>query len=176
MEGFTSYKIGNDAKFKAGIARAQAVTEDLRIPLTLISKDFYKSEQAIFMLKSAGQYPDFKNKENGFSDYQIQKLKKWDFDYPLLKASGKLEASLTNPDAPGAVNQIINKRTLIIGTQQDYGIFHQSDRPRKKIPLRKFLFIGPESSFANSDQQGRVGRWLNIMNDFVVKKLKQRAA
>ncbi len=167
-EGFTSYKIGNDKAFKAAIERAKTVTSDLTIPLTLISKDFYRSERAIFMLKGPGQYEDLKERTKrdkqrlGFSVY------------PILKRTGKLEGSVTNPTDPNAVNQIVNKRTLIIGTTVDYAGYHQSDRPRKKIPLRKFLFIGPESSFANSDQQGRVGRWMNIMNDFVIQKMKQK--
>lgn len=165
-EGFSSYTIENDKAFQAAIARAKAVTDDLRIPLTLISKDFYKSEKAIFMLKGPGQYPDLKEKT------KADKIKGGFSVYPILKRTGRLEGSVTNPTHADAVNQIINKRTLIIGTTVPYGVYHQSDRGRVKIPLRKFLFIGPESTFANSDQQGRVGRWMNIMNEFVMKKLK----
>lgn len=164
-EQFTSYKIENDKAFYAAIERAKKVTSDLTIPLTLIAKDFYKSEKSIFMLKGPGQYDDLKPAtkadkiRNGFSVY------------PILARTGRLGASVTNPTHPDAINQIVNRRTLIIGTSVDYGVFHQSDRARKKIPLRKFLFIGPESRFANSDQQGRLGRWMNIMNSFVMKKL-----
>lgn len=179
--GFTSYNLDNDGKFQAAIKRAKTVTDDLTIPLTLISKDFYRSEKAIFQLQSAGQYPDL----GGFNPSQIRpgqklnnrelakkkKQKKWGFIYPILRGSGRLEASVTNAEDKNAVNQIVNKRTLIIGTTVDYAIYHQSDDPRKKLPQRKFLFIGPESSFANSDQQGRVGRWLNILNSFILKKL-----
>jgi len=185
-EGFTSYKIGNDAKFKDAMNRVRLVTDDLRIPLTLISKDFYKSEKAIFLLGSAGQYPDFggfnpgakmmyKGQETTRREaYKARKQAKYGFVYPLLKASGRLEGSVTNPMHQDAVNQIVNKRTLIIGTTVPYGVYHQSDRARAKIPLRKFLFIGPESRFANSDQQGRVGRWMNILNSFVLQKLKSK--
>lgn len=185
---FTSYDVDADKKFAAAIARARLVTDDLTIPLTQISKDFYKSEKAIFMLKSAGKYPDLSTKpfrafwknvhpyahlyEGGYKQY---KQENFGFQYPILKRTGRLEASLTNPADADAVNQIINKRTLIIGTEVEYGIYHQSDAPRTKIPLRKFLFIGPESTFATSDQQGRVGRWLNIMNSHVLKKMGAKA-
>ena len=164
-ETFTSYKIENDRAFYAAIERAKKVTSDLTIPLTLIAKDFYKSEKSIFMLKGPGQYEDLKDatkedkRRGGFSVY------------PILARTGRLGDSLTNPTHPDAINQIVNKRTLVIGTGVSYGVFHQSDRPRNKIPLRKFLFIGPESRFANADQQGRLGRWMNIMNAFVMKKL-----
>ena len=165
MSEFTSYEIDNDKKFQNALKRAKAVTDDLTIPLTLIAKDFYKSQKAIFMLKGPGQYPDLKEST------KEQKQKAGFSVYPILMRTGRLGESTTNPAHPDAINQIINKRTLIIGSKVPYGIFHQSDAPRTKIPLRKFLFIGPESSFANDEQQGRVGRWLNIMNSFVLKKL-----
>lgn len=187
-ESFSSYKIENDTKFRAALERAKGVTDDLRVPLTLITKDFYRSNKAIFMLKSAGQYPDL----GGFSPdtpvslrgrqvtrrvaAQFRKKQMWGFVYPILKGSGRLEGSVTDPTHADAVNQIINKRTLIIGTTVPYGVYHQSDRQRSKIPLRKFLFIGPESKFANSDQQGRVGRWMNILNAYVLQKLKQKGS
>lgn len=162
---FTSYEIDNDKKFQAALVRAKMVTDDLSVPLGLIAKDFYKSEKAIFMLKGPGQYPDLA------ASTKIQKERAGFSVYPILKRTGRLEGSVTNPQHPDAINQIINKRTLIIGTTVPYGVYHQSDKPRTKIPLRKFLFIGPESSFANSDQQGRVGRWLNILNSYVLRKL-----
>jgi phage gpG-like protein len=31
-----------------------------------------------------------------------------------------------------------------VGTPQEYGIFHQSDEPRSKIPQRKFLGVNAE--------------------------------
>lgn len=161
----TSYEIDNDKKFQSALIRAKAVTDDLSVPLGLISKDFYKSERAIFLLKGPGQYPDLKEST------KAQKLRLGFSVYPILKRTGRLEGSVTNPSHPDAVNQIINKRTLVIGSTVPYGVYHQSDAPRSKIPLRKFLFIGPESRFANSDQQGRVGRWLNILNSYVLKKL-----
>lgn len=185
-EAFTSYKIENDEKFKAAITRARLVTDDLRIPLTLISKDFYKSEKAIFMLSGPGQYPDFgglnpeekvmvKGREvTRRVAAKFRKQQKHGFVYPLMRGTGRIEKSLTEPTAPDSFNQIVNRRTLIIGSEVPYLKYHQSDEPRSKIPLRKLLFIGPESKFANSDQQGRVGRWMNIMNDFVIKKMKQR--
>jgi hypothetical protein len=51
-------------------------------------------------------------------------------------------------------------------------VYHQSDDPRSKIPLRKFLFIGPESSFANSDQAGRLQRWLGYVQSYVTAKVR----
>ena len=190
-----SYTLENDARFKLALKNAAEVVQDFRVPFGLISRDFYRSERAIFKLKGPGLYPPFKNSnrvqfvQDGVgvkrlapkkqyditkSIYQQRKLKKFGFDYPLLVASGKLAASLTQPNASGSIN-LITKLSFVVGTSVRYGIFHQSDAPRSKIPLRKFIFIGPEApQFATSDQQGRLERWLNIVNDHVLRGLKKQ--
>lgn len=171
---FTSYLVDNDRRFRSAIARAADL--DLRAPFGLILADFYRSEQAIFALKGPGQYPDFTEKGKivgPLSKYAQAKEKKVGFMYPLLMRTGSLAASLLSRDAPGAV-ALINPYSLVFGTTVKYGIYHQSDEPRKKIPLRKFLFIGPEAPrFANSDQAGRPERWFQILNDYVLKKMEQ---
>lgn len=189
----TSYVLENDVKFKATLMEASKAVSDLRIPFGLISRDFYRSELGIFKLKGPGQYPPFKNSVRASSlgggkglgskkrsqvdieksPYQKRKLRKYGFDYPLLVASGRLAASITQPNAPGSIN-IVTKSSLIIGTSVPYGIYHQSDAPRSKIPLRKFVFIGPEApQFATSAQQGRLERWVGYINDYVTKQLNK---
>ena len=67
----------------------------------------------------------------------------------------------------------IGKQSLILGTKVPYGIFHQSDEPRKSnLPQRKFLFIGPEApSTAPSGITGRLERWLSILDAEVQRQL-----
>jgi len=175
-EPFTSYSLQNDAQFKAGLQRAIDTVSDLRIPFGLILRDFYKSEAAIFKLKGPGKYPVFQNKSggkviDGKTPYQRAKIEAVGFDYPLLVRSGALAASLLGPSNKGSISSI-GPLSLIFGTSINYAIYHQSDKARFKIPLRKMLFIGPESTFANDEQKGRLTRWLNILNDYVLKKLK----
>jgi hypothetical protein len=173
-ESFTSYSVDNDKTFRAAMKRATEVTQDLRIPFGLILADFYRSEQAIFKLQSPGQYPDFKNGGPN-SPYAKRKQKAVGFKYPLLFRKGALANSLLGPNNPGSISSIQNL-SMYFGTTIPYAIYHQSDKARKKIPLRKFLFIGPEAPrFATSEQMGRLERWNNIMNDFVLKKLKQES-
>lgn len=163
MAGFTSYSIDNDNEFAAALNKAKAKVKDLRIPFKEISDDFYKSQKAIFQLQSPGKYDDLDE------DYKDRKQKLYGFVYPILKASGRLERSVTSANGEGAIN-IITKSVLGIGTTVKYGVYHQSDSPRNKIPLRKFLFIGPEAPrFANSDQKGRLERWLGILNGYIVE-------
>lgn len=165
---FTSYKVDNDRAFQNAIDRYAQNFGSLKKPFGLISRDFYRSQQAIFNLKSAGQYPDLNPR------YKQRKIKKYGFAYPILKATGKLADSVLGPNAEGSVNEIGDK-FLVIGTTIYYGEFHQSDEPRTTLPQRKFLFIGPEApKFANSDQKGRVERWLNIINDFALKQARRQ--
>jgi hypothetical protein len=165
-EGFTSYNVDNDRKFRNAIDQALTQVNDLTIPLTLITKDFFRSQRAIWNLKGPGQYPDLAEST------KKSKLMAGIPVYPILKRTGALEKSMVNPSDSNAVAQIVNRKGLILGTRVAYGVYHQSDRPRGPIPLRKFLFIGPEAPrFASSDQMGRLDRWLNILNGYVAEKL-----
>lgn len=170
-EAFTSYVLANDVAFKNALKRASDATQDLRIPFGLILADFYKSEASIFRLKGPGKYPDFKN-GGPDSPYAQWKQKRFGFKYPLLFRTGLLANSVLGPNNKGSVSKI-TKLSLTFGTSIAYGIYHQSDKPRTKIPLRKFLFIGPEAPQADREQQGRLTRWNNILNDYVYKVMKR---
>lgn len=170
-----SYEVDNDRSFRAALERASLTVQDLRISFGLISEDFYKSEQSIFKLQGTGQYPDYKN-GGANSPYARAKMKKLNASspYPLLVRSGALARSMLGPSNRGSIHKITNL-SLTIGTSIWYGIFHQSDKPRKKIPLRKFVFIGPEAKqFATSAQMGRLERWNNILNDHVLRSIKKQ--
>lgn len=172
---FTSYSVDNDRRFRDALKRAQDATTNLTVPFGLILADFYKSEQAIFKLKSPGQYPDYKS---GGANSRYAKLKEREvgFKYPLLVRTGRLANSLLSKSAAGAIAEI-TKTQLTVGTSVDYGVYHQSDDPRSKIPLRKFLFIGPEApQFATSEQMGRLTRWNNILNDWTLKSGRDSGA
>ena len=186
--GFLSYDTRMDEAFKRTLERAAAEVSDLRPALKSIAADFYRSQKAVFQLKSAGGYPDFKGpkiaetwKNPGRPDlrtrdgsktaYQFAKLKKRGFEYPLLKSSGALAKSVLGPSDGNSI-YILEKQSLTIGTKVSYASFHQSDEARAKIPLRKFLFIGPESdTVSNKDLQGRLPRWLNTLNTFVLRSM-----
>ena len=164
-ESFTSYSIDSDKRFRNALAKASESVQDFRIPFGQILRDFYRSEQAIFKLKSPGLYPDYVGGKD--SKYAARKEKVRGFRYPLLVASGRLAASLLGPNNPGSISAI-GKLSMYFGTSVEYGIYHQSDSPRSKIPLRKFLFIGPEAPrFATSLQMGRLERWLGYIQDHV---------
>ncbi len=180
-----SFQIQTDKKFEAQLKRATAVVSDLRIPFTEMAKEFAQSRKSIFKLTSAGQYPDFKGPKIGDTwktpghpqlrirdgkktAYQDWKFRKYGFEYPLLKATGKLEQSITEVGAPGNITYITEK-TLTLGTSVEYGIFHQSDESRSKIPLRKFLFLDGEAD--GGAQSGILAKFNNILNSFILRSL-----
>jgi len=162
-KAFINFNFENKLKFEAALKKAGKEVEDLRFPLGEIARDFYKSEQAIFKLKSAGGYPDFKSEKS-----RMQKIREVGYEYPLLRRTGKLRRSIIGPKAEGSIF-ILGKKSVVIGTSIKYAAFHNSDEPRGKMPQRKFVFIGPESrQFSGNDQiGGRLVRWVNILEGYV---------
>jgi len=167
-EAFTSYIIENDADFQRAIDRLALATSDFRIPFGLISKEFYKSNKKIFSLKSAGKYEDLSEK------YKIAKQREVGFIYPILFKTGRLGASLLNPSDGEAINHI-SKTGLELGTNVPYAKFHQSDGARKKMPLRKVVFIdgGPLESSKGASTSGRRETWLNIINQYILDNIEK---
>lgn len=167
-----SYSADNDRIFRGALERAEAAVSDLRIPLKLIANDFYRSQSAIFNLKGPGQYPDLANSTKKTLDRLGLPY------YPMLVRSGELGSAASVQGARGNITQFIGNTRLQLGVDGKvipYAIYHQSNAPRKKIPLRKFIFIGPEApQFATSDQTGRLERWANILNSYVLQKMKQQ--
>jgi len=166
---FVSYEVENDKEFQAAIDKAIKQVGSLRSPFKLITKDFYKSERAIFKLKGPGEYDDLKEKTK--KTKIKSKISRGAKPYPILLRTGKLMRSLINPKGAGALYEI-NDTSLTIGTSITHGIYHQSDDARDKIPQRKFLWIGPEGNTQKVPKgTGRLERWTGYIKLHVDKKL-----
>lgn len=179
-----SYEVDPGGKFKQAITDALNQVNDLTIPFNLIAKNWYKSNSAIFALKGPGKYPPLGGMNpnaiaiKGTTQTRRQraearKEKKYGFAYPLLKATGALEDSLTQPGNEHAVKWIINGKTLLLGTNLDYAIYHQSDEARTKLPFRPFLFIGSEQTAPAEIQNNRQTAWINIVGEYVKQVVAQ---
>lgn len=68
--------------------------------------------------------------------YAIQKARIWG-NRPLLVASGSMLASMTVKGAPGNITAI-SKNSAIFGSSIGYGVYHDSDQPRSRLPRRNF--------------------------------------
>lgn len=162
----TSYIIENDQAFKDALNRASEKVSDLRVAFKLIQDDWIKSNKAQFTLQGSGQYPPLSKK------YAARKAVTHP-GAPILVRSGRLRDSVARRAATADSIREIGKLSMVLGTRTPYGIFHQSDAPRRKIPQRKFLFIGPEAPRnAPSPITGRLQRWLSILEAETQRKLE----
>lgn len=168
-------KIANLEAFLASVREAQRTVGDLTIPLTEIGQDWMRTNQTIFTLSGPGPWKDLsggragRNAKTGRyqspnSGYKAQKLKKWGFIYPILKASGALERSITQPGDPNSLFEIINGETLILGTKVtspggvNYAAILNEARPFMNIP------------------ELSVARWLVILKTFIISRTTPGAA
>lgn len=161
------YLVDPDGRFKQAVISASQAVGDLTVPFQQITKSWYQGNKAIFSLKGPGQYQDLS------PDYKKQKQKNYGFIYPILRAGGTLEDSITNASSEKTISRIINKNILELGTSVDYGVYHQSLEPRNKIPFRPFLFIGAEQQ-APSQLQTRRDAWIAILGSWVDQVLAQK--
>lgn len=160
-----SYSIENDRQFAAEIEKSVKLVGDLRVAFGLIGRDWFKSNRAQFSLKGSGQYTPLRER-------YAQEKRRAVGNKPILVRSGRLRDSVTNF---GSADSVINitQTAMILGTRVPHGIYHQSDKPRRVIPLRKFLFIGPEAPrTAPSQITGRLERWMGILATETARKLK----
>ena len=168
----TSYEIQNDKEFAATIDKALRTVSDLRFAFAEIARDWQKSNKTLFRLQGSGLYPPLN------PVYARIKENKAGRRLPIMVGaaegggeSGRLRDSVTKANHPDSIVRI-TKTALIFGTKTPYGIFHQSDKPRRFLPQRKFLFIGPEApSSAGSRVTGRLQRFKAIIENEVQSQL-----
>lgn len=172
------------SRFAAKIAKALQAVDDLKIPFMLIAQDWYKDNMQIKNLKGPGMYPDFKGDrygeklggkgkkvQPGYTRYMQAKENKVGFVYPLLVRTGRMIDSITIPGHSDAV-MIVEKKLLVLGTNVDYAIYHQSsDMNRPIMPYRPIIFNkAVRGGFANVFQ-ARMERYSRIINTYIAKVL-----
>ncbi|MCP3684539.1 MAG: hypothetical protein GY861_17880 [bacterium] len=165
-----SFITENDKEFTTVLDNAAEKISDFRIPFGLIANHFYKGNKKIFSLKGPGLYEDLS------PNYKKAKEKEVGFIYPILKRKGRLERSLSGKNANEA-EFFAGRQTLVMGTKVPYAIYHQSDKPRNKLPQRKMIFIdgGPAERSKDALVSGRIEAWTNIVNDYVAQVLSGSA-
>lgn len=158
-----SFQVDPGKALQSALNEALKEVQDLTVPLISITRDWFKSNKAIFTLTGTGKYIDLSEK------YKEQKQRAVGFVYPILKRSGLLEDSITNPSSSNSVNLIINGKTLILGTTVPYAAAHQFGT--KYLPVRPVIFTNGEQSVGgDNDQFNRSGAWVKIIQDHVLRK------
>jgi hypothetical protein len=128
--------------------------EDLRPLWFLLANDFYKDQKRIFTLKGPGQYEDLADSTKD------QKARLYGFIYPILKAEGNLEKSLTNPSDGNAVRSL-TKQGMVIGTKDPKALFHHAGT--KRMPARPLWEVEKNSVLGN--------RWRDTTDAYFEKAL-----
>jgi hypothetical protein len=170
----TEFKVANLESFLRSVKDAQKQCADLSVPFTQIGQDWMRSNKTIFSYSGAGPWADlsggrarhdskgrYQSPDGG---YKAQKLKKWGFVYPILKASGELERSLTVPGDPNSLF-VVKPTGIEIGTK----VVSKDGAPypaflahgTRTMPARNYLTIPAIS----------VMRWKQILQTFIVGKL-----
>lgn len=174
-------------KVTRSLQEAANTVGDLRPAFIAITKTWLKGNKSLFKLKSAGRFADYvgpkvretwkdpgipenRTRDGNLTAYQNAKKKKVGFVYPMLKFTGRLEKSITDGGSPEFIN-VISKLSLTLGSAVPYGIYHQSEEPRKtRLPMRKFLFIDPTN--VNADPEAAFDtKYRKIIEDFVNRTL-----
>ncbi len=161
-------KIEVDAEgtIRDGLKKAAELGINLTIPFTSIAKSWFKGNKSMFLLKGRGQYDDLKD------ETKIFKQKEYGFTYPILKARGDLEKSVTDPTDSNSINLIVNKVALYLGSKIPYGVYHQSPEPRTKMPLRPFVLLGVEQ-VATGEQKQFEARTVRTIYDHIGQTLSK---
>ena len=154
-------------KLRATLAKAALACDDLTPALILIAQYWFKSNSAIFSLKSKGKYADLSPK------YKAYKASILGSPYPILLFGGRLMASITGEPNEESVNQIINRKSLVLGTSVPYANILQSGSTKRNLPPRPVVLFGNEA-VAPSAVKNRVAAWQDIMVRYVAQKTGAR--
>jgi phage gpG-like protein len=160
----TQYVVDADKQFQKAIKDALKQVNDLTIPFKLITKSWFKGNEFLFKAPyNPSRYTDLTE------NYKKQKKKAVGFIYPILRRSGLLEESITDPSSGNSINLIINGKTLVLGTKVPYAAKHQFG---EKVPARPFLLIGGEQT-APDEINRRKDAWIATIRDYVMQKSQQ---
>lgn len=161
-------QIKNEDQFKKALSDAARKAGDLTVPLKEMAADWFVTNQPIFSSRRLAGWPDLKDKTKD------KKKTKYGYIYPLLEATGRLRASITDPTSPDAIDLLVNKKNIKVGTRVPYGIYHQQGG--SKIPQRKFVFItnSPGApAIAQTIGEKRIKRWKGFLKSYLVAKTKE---
>lgn len=113
---------------------AKAGKVDLRPTLNVVGKGYRKEVEMIFNHQQPrGEGDRWAPLSKRYAEWKERHFP----GAPILVRTGDLKASMTQEGAPGNIT-VIGKTGATFGTRIKYGIFHDSDAPRKKIPRRNF--------------------------------------
>lgn len=175
MGAGVTVKLLDSKQFDNKIKQAIAQVKNLLPEFSVIASMWYKDNQQIFNLESAGQYEDY-TAENGKkpTKYMLYK-KEHGVDkafYPLLRFSGKLANSILDPQAMGAVKEL-SATSLVLGTTIPYALYHQLGT--SKMPARPpIINKASEKHGQTSIFQKRLANYMRVISASVARRVKRQ--
>lgn len=131
--------IAGEIQMDRGIARFADGVADYRPIWPVIEDDFYALEKDQFQTEGAEGGERWRELSAATAAWK-------EVHFPgtrILERTGDLERSLTNPNDPNTV-RVEERKTLTLGTRVPYAIYHQSPKPRKRLPRRQEIQLTEE--------------------------------
>lgn len=159
VEPTLAVSLDESKAFARALEQTKKRAEDIRPALLEILDDWYASEAETFQYGDQGPYRDLTDL------YKKRKEAKHGFVYPILKATGALEESVTHPSGAGAYFSLAGD-TITIGSYVSYASYVQAFADGSSN--RPFIFIG--GRYATENQKARPKRWAGILRDYIRKE------
>jgi len=158
--------IEGQTELRRGIAGVDDSVSDLSAAWEGLKEDFYSVQRGIFEAEGAF---DGREKWQGLTPAYLKLKKKLKANgsitsLKILQASERLKNSLSGNTSDSVL--IMKKMEFAIGTNLEYAIYHQSNKPRKKLPRRAFL------TFTKSMRN----RWMLIMKNAIKNNINLKLA
>jgi phage gpG-like protein len=151
-------EIAGEVQMDRGIARFSDGITDYRPIWPVIEDDFYAQEKAQFKSEGAEGGERWQELTPEYAGWKAVRFP----GRPILQRTGDLVKSLTSGNDPNAV-RVRERKTLTLGSKIPYAIYHQSPKPRKRLPRR------PEIMLTEAFKRGV----MHHMHDYLVQMATQ---
>lgn len=152
-----TFEVAGEKQIARRFTRLDSAVADMTPAFKEITKSFYAGEKRQFETEGGWGSGGWLPLSPAYEAWKDPTLS-------IMELSGDLKAALTGmvpPNTAGNI-EIIESNQLILGTDIDYAIYHQSNAPRTKLPQRKVLEL-PESERK---------KWTSIIHEHIWKTQK----
>lgn len=129
-------EVAGEVQMDRGIARFSEAVADYRPIWPVIADDFYAEEKAQFRSEGAEGGEKWQELSPVYAGWKKAHYP----GKPILQRTGDLVNSLTRERDPNAV-RFEERKTLTLGSKIPYAIYHQSPKPRKRLPRRPEIML-----------------------------------
>lgn len=137
--GGTSARVRGDREVDRELKALRDRARNLAPAFEAFGRAFRAHEERAFASEGATAGGRWAPLSPGYAAWKIRKVG----TKPILQFSGRLKDSFTRADHPDHINEI-GPRTARYGSRVPYGPYHQSTKPRTRLPHRPPLVVTRE--------------------------------